>query len=224
MVLQEKTTKEPKFNAFLSTYIADVLVFVAGILSVIVTLVIIYMLCRQSKSLVANMALHHVKTIEAAALKENENCEFELMRFLIILNLAMTILLVLIKIKKSRVFQGCLFTNIVKVHPFIADTQSYVPLELNRIAGNVHQFKYTGALLIEIFTLKKNWIWHVLGIKWNNVHVTLNDKEINLPGTLTILLDYKLKVRRLFTERSSLHVYIMLKQRQSWYNLEKDWD
>ena len=104
----------------------------------------------------ANMALHHVKTIEAAALKENESCEFGLMKFLIILNSAMTILLVLIKIKKSKVFQGCLFTNMVKVNLFIADTQSYVPLKLNRIAGNVHLFKLTGALLIENFPLKKN--------------------------------------------------------------------
>ena len=65
------------------------------------------MLCGQSKlkSLVANMVLHHVKTMEAAALKENENCEFGIMKFLIILNLAITILLVLIKIKKSKVFQ-----------------------------------------------------------------------------------------------------------------------
>ena len=156
MDLQKKTIKEPKFNAFLSSYITDVLVCVAGILSVILTLVIIYMLCRQSKleSLVANIALHHFKTIEAAALKENENCEFGLMRFLIILNLAMTILLVLIKIKKSRVFQGCLFTNMVKVNLFIADTQSYVPLELNRIARNVHLFKLTGAPLIENFKEK----------------------------------------------------------------------
>ena len=46
------------------------------------------MLCRQSKlkSLVANMALHHDKTIEAAALKEIENCDFGIMKFLIILN------------------------------------------------------------------------------------------------------------------------------------------
>ena len=184
------------------------------------------MLYRQSKlkPLVANMILHHVKTIEAATLKEIENCHFGIMKLLIILNLAMTILLVLIKIKKSRVFQGCLFTNMVKVNLFIADTQSYVPLELNRIAGNVHLFKLTGALLIENFTLKKNCIWDVLEANWNNVCVTLNDKEINFPGTLTMPLAYKLKVRRLFTERSSLHVHIMLKQRKSWYNLENDWD
>ena len=226
MDLQEKTIKEPKFNVFLSSYIADILVFAAGILSVILTFVIIYMLCRQSKlkSLVANMALHCVKTIEAAALKENENCESGLMKFLIILNLATTILLVFIKIKKSKVFQGCLFTNMVKVNLFIADTQSYVPLELTRIAKNEHLFKLTCALLIESFTLKKNWIVDVLEVNWNNVHITLNDKEINFPGTLTIPLAYKFKVRSLFTERSSLPVYIMLKQRKSWYNLETDQD
>ena len=121
-------------------------------------------------------------------------------------------------------FQGCLFANMVKVNLFIGNTQSCVPLELNRIAGNVCLFKLTGTLLIENFTLKKNCIWDVLEVNWNNVRVTLNDKEVNLPGTLTIPLAGKLKVRRLFNERSLLHVYIMLKRRKSWYNLESDWD
>ena len=162
--IQEKTIREPTFNAFLSSYIADVIVFVTGILSVILTFVITYISCRQSKlkSLVANMALHHVKTIEAAAIKEIENCDFGIIKFLIILNLAMRALQILIKIKKRRVFQGHLFTNMVKLNLFLANTQSYVPLELNSAAGNVHLFKLSGALLIENFTLKKNWIWDVL--------------------------------------------------------------
>ena len=112
----------------------------------------------------------------------------------------------------------------VKINLFLADTQSYVPLELNSAAGNVHLVKLTGALHIENFTLKKGWIWDVLEVNWKNTRVTIGDKEINLPGTLTILLAYKLKVRKLFNERSLLHVYIMLKQRKSWYNLENDQD
>ena len=117
MEIKEKTIREPTFHTFLSSYIADVIVFVTGILSVIVTFVITYMLCRQSKlkSLVTNMALQWVKTIEAATIKEIENCDLELIQLLIILNLAMAALLVLIKIKKSRVFQGHLFTNTVKI-------------------------------------------------------------------------------------------------------------
>ena len=184
------------------------------------------MLCRQSKlkSLVANMALQHIKTIEAATIREIENCEVGVIKLLIILNLVITALLILIKLKKSRLFQGYLFTNMVKVNLFLANTQSYVPLELNSVAGNVHLFKLSGALLIENLNLKKNWIWYVLEINWNNTCITLNDKKVHLPGTLTILLAYKLKVRKLFTERKSLHVYIILKPRKSWYNLENDWD
>ena len=59
MEIKRKTIKEPMFNTFLSSYMADVIVFVTGILSVILTFVITYMLCRQSKlkSVVTNMAL-----------------------------------------------------------------------------------------------------------------------------------------------------------------------
>ena len=112
----------------------------------------------------------------------------------------------------------------VKIKLFLADTESYVPLELNKLAGNVHLFKLTGELSLDNVILKKNWIWDVLEVNWSNVHITLKDKEVNLPGTLIIPLAYKLKVRKLFYERSSLHVYIMLKQRKSWYNLENDQD
>ena len=102
------------------------------------------------------MVLQPVKTIEAATIKEIENCDLGLIQLLIILNLAITALLVLIKIKKSTVFQGHLFTNMVKINLFLANTQSYVPLELNSAAGNVHLFKLSGALLVENFNLKKN--------------------------------------------------------------------
>ena len=83
---KEKIIKEPTFNMFLSGYIIDLIVFVTGILSVILTFVIIYMLCRQFKleSIVANMALQHVKTIEAATIKNTENCDLELIQLLII--------------------------------------------------------------------------------------------------------------------------------------------
>ena len=85
----------------------------------------------------------------------------------------------------------------VKLKLFIADTESYVPLELNKLTENVHLFKLTGTLLLENVTLKKNWIWDVLEINWNNVHIALNDREINLPMSVVLPLEYKLKVRKL---------------------------
>ena len=63
-----------------------------------------------------------------------------------------------------------------------------------------------------------------VGNKLGQYHVTLNGREINLPVNLTIPLIYKLEVRKLFTERNSMCVYIMLKHRKLWYNLENEQD
>ena len=112
-----------------------------------------------------------------------------------------------------------MFSNIVKIKLFIADTQSYVPIDLRKIAGNVHLFKLTGALPLEHINLRKNWIQDVLEVDWSDIHVTLNGKEINLPISIVIPLVDKFRVRWLM-KKDPLHLPIMLKQRKSWYNLE----
>ena len=108
----------------------------------------------------------------------------------------------------------------VKIKLFLTDTKSYVSLDLNKSAGNTHLFKLTGELSLEHVTLKKNWIWDVLEIRWDDIHIILNEKEVHLPTMLIIPLIHKLKVRKLFAKKNLLHIYITLKQRKSWYNLE----
>ena len=108
----------------------------------------------------------------------------------------------------------------VKVKLFLADTMSCVSLNLNQSAGNTHLFKLMGELSPNEVILNKNWIWDVLEVKWGNTCITLNDKEIHLPTILLVPLIHKIKVRKLFDKLNLMHVYIMLKQRKSWYNLE----
>ena len=129
-----------------------------------------------------------------------------------ILNLIIVALLLLRKIKKSVFFWGQPFSNMVKIKLFLADTKSYVSLNLNQSAGNTHLFKLIGELSSDKVTLKKNWIWDMLEIKWGNTHIILDNKEIHLPTTLLVLLIHKLKVRNLFGKIDLMHVYIMLKQ------------
>ena len=104
----------------------------------------------------------------------------------------------LAKFKKNKIFRGRLFSNIVKIKLFIVDAKWYIPLDLNKIAGNAHLFKLYGILNTDNVTLKKNWIWDVLEIDWTDVYVLLNDKEINLPMSVLIPISYKLKIRQLF--------------------------
>ena len=171
MDIQEKQIKYSNLKTFILSFITDTLVFAAALLTVIITFIIIYILSGQSnlKTLVANIVLQCVKAIEAADPKSQENCEFGIVKFLMLLNLVLVTLMALAKFRKSRIFQGHLFSNMVKIKLFIANTQSYVPLELNMIAGNVHLFKLTGTLLSDNVTVKKNWIWNVLEVNWNSV-------------------------------------------------------
>ena len=187
------------------------LVFIVAILTVIIIFVIIYIITGQSKlkALVATMALQRVRGVEALNTnRQTQNCNSELLK---ILSLVIVVSLLLRKIRKSVFFWGQPFSNMVKIKLFLQDTKSFVSLHLNKIAGNTHLFKLTGELSLENVTLRKNWIWDVLEIRWENIHIILNEKEIHLPTMLIILLIHKLKVRKLFGKRDLLHVYIMLK-------------
>ena len=72
-----------------------------------------------------------------------------------ILNLVIVVSLLLRKIKKIIFFWGQPFSNMVKIKLFLADTNSYVSLDINQLAGNTHLFKLTGKLSLENSTLKK---------------------------------------------------------------------
>ena len=170
------------------------------------------------------MALQRIRAVEALNTdRPIQNCNSGLLKILMVLNLVIVVSLLLRKIKKSIFFQGQPFSNMVKIKLFLANTKSYVSLNLNQSAGNMHLFKLMGELSPNNIILKKNWIWDVLEVKWGNTHITLNDKEIHLPTTLLIPLIHKVKVRKLFDKINLMHVYIMLKQRKSWYNLECEW-
>ena len=56
---EERTKQSSKFGSFLNSFLADILLFSDALVTIIITLVVIYMVCRQSKlkTLVANIAL-----------------------------------------------------------------------------------------------------------------------------------------------------------------------
>ena len=105
--------------------------------------------------------------------KPVQNYNSGLLKILMILNLVIVVLLLLRKLKKSILFRGCPFSNLVKVKLFLADTKSYVSLNLSQSAGNIHLFKLISELSPHDIILKKNWIWDVLEIKLGNTQITL---------------------------------------------------
>ena len=223
MAIIKQENPKSKFQKFINSFLVDTLIFIAAILTIFLALVIIYILTGQSKlrALISTIALQRIRTVEAPNTdKPVQNCNSGLLKLLMILNLVIVVLLLLRKIKKSILFRGQPFSNLVKVKLFLADTKSYVSLNLSQSAGNMHLFKPMGEISSHDVTLKKNWIWDVLEIKWGDTCISLNNKEIHLLTTLLIPLVYKIKVRKLYNKINLMHIYIMLKQHKSWYNLE----
>ena len=222
--IPHNTTKS-NFKDFISSFIADIIGFCAALFTILTTLVVIYIVTRHSKlkTLVTNIALQCVRTIEVTALNSNHIiCESGLEKMLLIINLIVVTIMAITKLRKSRIFKGKLFSNSIKVKLFIADNHCYIPLPLNKLAGSINLITLHGVLRKENLVLRKNWTWNFLEIDWTDVYLLQDHKEINLPVTVAIPLYYKYKLRQLLrhSRKDPLHLYIMLKQRKSWLNLE----
>ena len=115
--LQEKTSEEKqneqnsKFRTLITSFIADILVFSAALLTVIVTLVVTYMIGGQSKfkMLVANIAVQCIRAIEAFNLKyQDVHCDLGVLKCIMILILVVVIILAFGKLTKAEYSEdGC---------------------------------------------------------------------------------------------------------------------
>ena len=97
---------DSKFQSFLNSFIADVLVFTAALITLIIMLIIIYVLYGQSKlkALVTKIAMQRIKAVEAADMNGmlcTCKTQWYIMGMLIIITLGM-LYLVTNKIRKTR--------------------------------------------------------------------------------------------------------------------------
>ena len=87
-----------KFRPFMNSFLIDMLVFIVAILTVFIIFVIIYIITGQSKlkALVATMALQRVRAVDALNInRQSQNCNSELLKILMILNIVIVVSLLL---------------------------------------------------------------------------------------------------------------------------------
>ena len=101
----DKPEENSKFQLFLKSFLADILIFTAALITVIITLIIIYMIYGQSKlkALVTNIGMQRIKAVEAGDMS-NMFCtcktQWYIMGILIIITLGM-LYLVTNKLRKQ---------------------------------------------------------------------------------------------------------------------------
>ena len=91
-----KEKQNSKLKIFISSFVADALVFTAALLTIIIIFIVIYMVGGQSKlkMLVANIALQCIKAIEALNPNvQHTHCDFGMLKFIVILILIGVVIL-----------------------------------------------------------------------------------------------------------------------------------
>ena len=223
--MDELDFETPYKNFFTNNFIMDIFVFIITIISVITTMIRIYILCKhyQLQTLVARLALQQVREVNASTTKKEENYTCNCTsQFYIISALSITIIglviLMILQVRRIKLCRGQLFFNVVKIMLFISDMQYYVLVKMCKTAGSIHLFKITGMLNPDKVKLNKHYILDILEVDWKEAKVTFNGKVIHLPKSITIKLWDKFKVRHM-VESQPILFHLILKQGFNWFLL-----
>ena len=141
----------PNKNFSTNSCIVDIFLFITAIISLLVTNLAIYLLCKHKnlRTLVASLALQQVRKVGTVTAQEEVICKCKIQIY-IILSLTSAILgLVIFAVlhsRKLKLCRECLFSNAVKIMLFISDVQYYVPIKLCKTAESIHLLKITGTV------------------------------------------------------------------------------
>ena len=147
-------------------------------------MLVIYLFCKHKhiRTIAASLILHEAKEVEAKLTTETNNSECGT---LTCIAMALTILSMVIAIflhyRKLKFCRGYRFSNVVKIVLFISDVQHYIQIKLCKTSDSVHLFKIKGTLKPKDIKLNKNYLWDMLEINWNEINLSFNGNEIDLP-------------------------------------------
>ena len=202
----------------------DIFLFIAAILSMIATVVIIHPICRHTKlkPLLMGIAFQPVKHKEAIFCNEKEHHHCATQWYTIAVLTLMIIglkIYIFVTAQKCTIFRRRLYSNVVTVMLFFSDVKQYVSVKLCKTVGSIHLFQIYGQLTTDQITLERKYLWDVITIDWGEVFVTLNGALIQLPISVKIPLRDKYRLRYLMSKRSLL-LLVMLREGTSWYALD----
>ena len=227
-------------SSFLFTAIFHIYTLIGSTLAILWTIPYIIVAFKQKKikSLVAAMAMHNIKAIEAATLSVEQGKAAPMTAMDIPSNHAaklvfhdpwvsfvltiITILgLVMYVYKYCRHFtlmKGHKFASICHIHLVFSSTTRYVPLKIGQFTGSPFLFKYNQIPLTDQIALQKQCLWDNVHIKWEEEKITYKKEVMSLREHLNVPLIDKVRLRYIMAK--DYHVMYMIKQGDTWYNLK----
>ena len=194
----------------------DIFAFVAAILSMLATTVIVHLVCKhtQLKALLTGIAFQLVKQIEAifddGQLQKHCTAPWCTIAALTLIVILLTIYICLTT-QKCTIFKKRLYSNTVTVMLFFSDVKHYIPRKLCKTADSIHLFQIYGQLVSDQIILERRYLWDVIRIDWADVFLTLNGAIMQMPILVKVPLRDKYRLRSSM-RNGSLLLHVMLRQ------------
>ena len=126
----------PNKNFFFKSYATDIFLFVTAIISLMVTTIVMYILCKHMKlkSLITSLASQQIKEISMVTKQEyvtsaqDIECTCKIQWYTILmlsLSILGLVIVIILKSRKLRLFRDHLFSNVIKMMLIISDMQYY---------------------------------------------------------------------------------------------------
>ena len=154
---------------FFFNQIVNIFTFASSIISIITITLVIYLFCKHKhiRTIIASLILHKTKEVEANSNSNPETNDYECRTSAyvgMILTVLSMITVILLHYRKSKLYRGYRFSNVMKIVLFISDVQNYIPIKLSKTSGSIHLFKIKDTLKPRDIKLNRNYLWDTLEI------------------------------------------------------------
>lgn len=121
-------------------------------------------------------------------------------------------------VKNLEFWRGYRFDKACSIYIILKANHYYVPVKVRSISGQPHVLHQETPFRAEQITLRKNWLWDILHITWNDTLITQADKKIVNPSDLIVPLSDKLRVRNLMSS-CDVEASLRIKHGIDWFQL-----
>ena len=228
-------------SSFLFTAIFHIYTLIGSTFAILwaIPYIIVAIKQRKMKSLVAAMAMHNMKAIEAASLPAEQStaealtamdipsnhaakliCQDPWVSFVLTIITVLGLVIYMYKhCKDFTLIKGHRFASICHIHLVLSGTTRYVPLKIGQYIGSPFLFKYNHLPKSDQITLHKNCLWDNVHIRWGEEKVNYKDQVMSLRAHLNVPLIDKIRLRHIFSKEHQ--TMYMIKQGDTWYNLKQ---
>jgi hypothetical protein len=215
---------------FLESWGTQLFQFIGSLMAVGSSGAVAYIFSKHSKlaAITAHLAVQQIQNTNAApTLRQDVKpskviCQNMTLGLVITVFSLIGLMIYIVKILRTMTWcKGKRYNSKSTLYLCITKEDRYQTIKLTSMKGHIPFFTCKGHLNGSAVKLVKSHCWDILQINWNDIIIYYNQSPIQIPSTISLSMFDKVSNRYIFNSEH-LDLTIMVKQGNTWYNVEEN--